>query len=126
MYILVWLCSLFVVYKMNPPHRDVSVLLSVLLVLGALTAIIVGFIMRKKFFKLSTETLARDPRKARRHWRAANGIGFSCAMSVSVYGAALRLLGSDWLVAGILYGVSLGFLLLWRPRQLQPSGAQPA
>jgi len=42
---------------MNPPHRNVSVLLSVLLVVAALAAIIVGFVMRKKFFKLSTEAL---------------------------------------------------------------------
>jgi len=47
-----------VVYKMNPPHRNVSVLLSVLLVVAALAAIIVGFVMRKKFFRLSTEALA--------------------------------------------------------------------
>ena len=58
MHIFAWLCCVFAVYRMNPPRRNVSVLLPVLLVVAALAAIIVSFVMRKKFFRLSTEALA--------------------------------------------------------------------
>ena len=51
----------------------------------------------------------------------------SCAMSIAIFGVALKFLGSSWLVPGIFFGLSLCFLLLWRPSQLAAvSGAQPA
>jgi hypothetical protein len=125
-FIASWFCFLFLVHEMNFPQHSVSVWIWVALTLAASSAIVVGFVIRKKFFKLSTEALLRDPNKARSHWRSANVIGFNCAMSVTVYGAVLKLLGSGWLVPGIFFSVSLGLLLLWRPRQLELSSVQPA
>jgi hypothetical protein len=69
-------------------------------------------------FAQSTQALPRNPRLALSLCRSANVIGFSCASSMTVYGVALKLLGSSWLVPGILFAVSLGFLVLWRPRPL--------
>ena len=117
-HILAWFCFLFLVHTLNPPHREFSTLVLIVLFVAALAAIVVGFVIRKKTFAQSTEAFPRDPRQSLRLCRAANLIGFSCALSVAVYGVALKRLGSSWLVSGTLFAVSLGFLLLWKPRPL--------
>jgi putative Mn2+ efflux pump MntP len=103
---------------MNPPHRSVSSLIPVAFALAAVYAVVVGFVMRKKFLGPSTEALPDNPRKALALWRAAQVISFSCAMSIAIFGVGLKFLGSTWLVPGIFFGLSLGFLLLWRPSPL--------
>ena len=117
-YIFSWSCLLFMVHKMNPPQRNVSTFVFVVIVLAAVSAIVVGFSMRKKFFKLAKEALRLDAHKATRFWRSANVCGFTCAMSPAAYGLLLKILGSSWLAPGVLFCLSLGFLLLWRPRQM--------
>ena len=114
------------VYKMNLPLRAVSARVFVALCILAASAIVLGFVMRRRFFKLTTEALAHDPCKASQFWRGANSISFCCAINPTIFGVVLKILGSGWLVPGILFGFSLGFLLLWRPRQLAVSGVQPA
>lgn len=125
-FILAWFCFLFVVHKMNLPLRDVSAWVFVVLCVLAASTIVVGFAMRRRFFKLATEALPHDPRKASQFWRSANFISFSCAINPTIYGVVLKILGSGWLVPEILFGLGLGFLLLWRPRQLAVSDVQPA
>jgi hypothetical protein len=125
-HIVAWLCFLFIVQTMNPPLRRVSSFVLVAFALAAFYAVVVGFVMRKKFFRQSTEALPGDLRKALALWSAAHVIGFSCAMSISIFGVALKFLGSSWFMPGIFFGLSLGFLLLWRPCQLAVSGAQRA
>jgi hypothetical protein len=126
-HIVAWFCFLFMVYTINPPHRSVSSLIPVAFALAATYAISVGFVMRKKFLRQSTEALPDNPPKALALWRAAHLISFSCAMSIAIFGFALRFLGSSQLVPGIFFGLSLCFLLLWRPSQLAvESGAHPA
>jgi hypothetical protein len=124
-YIVAWFCFLFLVQTTNPPHRNVSSSVLVAFVVAAVYAVVVGFVMRKRFFRQSTEAFAGNLRKALGLWRAAHIIGFTCAMNVCIFGFVLKFLGSSWLVPGIFFGLSLGFLLLWRPRQLAVSGAQP-
>jgi len=125
-FILAWFCFLFMVYKMNLPVHDVSARAFVALCVLAAAAIVLGFVMRRRFFKLATDTLPHDPLKASQLWRGANFISFCCAINSTIFGAVLKILGSGWLVSGILFGVSLGVLVLWRPRQLVVSGVQPA
>jgi hypothetical protein len=125
-FILAWFCFLFMVHKMNLPLRDVSARVFVVFCILAASAIVVGFVMRRRFFKLTTEALPHDPRKASQFWRSANFISFCCAINATIYGVVLKSLGSGWLVPGILFGLGLGFLLLWRPRQLAVSDVQPA
>jgi hypothetical protein len=125
-FILAWFCFLFMVYKMNLSLHDVSVWVFVALSVLAACAIVVGFVMRGKLFKLTSNALPNDPRKASQFWRSANFISFSCAMNPTIYGVVLKILGSGWLVPGILFGLGLGFLLLWRPRELAVSTVQPA
>ena len=111
---------------MNPAHRSLSSLVLVAFVFAAVYAVVVGFVMRKKLFRQSTEALPGDLRKALALWSAAHLIGFGCAMSIAIFGVVLKLLGCSWLVPGIFFGLSFGFLLLWKPSQLDVSRAQPA
>jgi hypothetical protein len=82
--------------------------------------------MRKKLFTQSTESLPGDLGKALRLWRGAHLVSFSNAMSIAILGVALKFLGTSWLVPGVFFGLSLGFLLLWRPRQMAADSVQPA
>lgn len=125
-FILAWFCFLFMVYKMNLPLRHVSARIFVALPILAAFAIFLGFAMRRRLFELTNEALPHDPSKASQFWRGANFISFCCAINPTIYGVVLKMLGSGWLVPGLLFGLSLGFLLLWRPRQLAVSGVQPA
>lgn len=125
-FILAWFCLLFMAHKMNPPHRNVSTWVLVVVSVASVYVVVAGFVMRKKFFKMSSEALPSDARKATKLWRSANSISFCCALNPPIYGLVLKILGSDWLVPGILFGLGLGFLLLWRPRQLAVSDVQPA
>jgi len=121
-YIVAWFCYLFMIHTMKPPQRTVSALVLVAFAVFAVYAIRVGFVMRKKFFAQSTEVFRGDPHKALNRWKTAHFIGFSCAMSVTIFGAALKLIGTGWLVPGIFFAVGLGLLVLWRPRSnLRPS-----
>ena len=102
---------------MNPPQRTVSALVLAAFAAAAGYAIVSGFLMRRKFLAPSTEALRDDTSKAVSRWKAAHFIGFSCAMSVTIFGVALRFLGTGWLVAGIFFAVGLGLLVLWRPQR---------
>jgi hypothetical protein len=114
-YIVSWFCFLFMIRTMNPPRRTVSPLVLAAFAGAAIYAIVSGFVMRKKFLVQSTEVVRSDPSKAASQWRMAHSIGFSCAMSVTILGVALKLLGTGWLLPGMFFAVSLGFLVLWRP-----------
>jgi hypothetical protein len=121
-----WFCLIFIMANMNLSHRGVSFWVLVASVFWAAYAIFTGFILRKKFFRRSTEVLSSDLSKALAFWRTAHFIGFCCAMNLTLPGVILKVLGSGWTVAWIFLGLSLIFLLLWRPRQLAVSAAQPA
>lgn len=121
-----WSCCLFMLHKMNRPRRDVSAGVLVAFVFAAVCVIASGFRVRKNLFAQSAESFPGDLGKALRLWKAAHSIGFTIAMSIAILGAALKFLGSGWNVAGIFFGLGLGFLLLWRPRQLAVSHVQAA
>ena len=108
------------------PHRNVSVWGFVVVCSFAVYSTVVGFVFRKQFFKRSTEAARHHPRMAHKHWRTANVLSFASAFNLSVCAAVLKFLGSDWIVPGIFFGLSLGFLLLWRPRELAVNGSPPA
>jgi hypothetical protein len=124
-FMMAWFCLLFTVHKMNPPQRNVSALILLVIAVVGVSVIVFGFVMRKKFFKMSSEAFSSDARKASELWKSANLISFCFALNPPIYGVVLKILGSGWLVPGILFGLGLGFLLLWRPRQLAVSDVQP-
>jgi hypothetical protein len=125
-YILAWFCFLFMAHEMSSPPRDVSQPVLVGFVFAAVCFLAAGFVMRKKLLAQSAETLPGDLVKSLSLWRGAHFIGFNNAISIAILGVALKFLGANWIVCGIFFGLSLGFLLLWRPRQLNATGAQPA
>jgi hypothetical protein len=125
-FMFAWFCLLFMVHKMNPPNRSVSSWILVAFILATVYAIIAGFTLRKRLFKQSAEALPSNARKAVGLWRGAHFIGFTFAMSIGIWGVVLKFLGSNWYQTGTFFGVSLGFLLLWGPRQLAATNAQPA
>jgi hypothetical protein len=96
----------------------VSALLFAAFAVAAVVAIAVGFVMRKKFLAQSREIFRGDPHEALSGWKLAHFIGFGCAMSVTIFGVALKFIGTGWLVPGVFFAVGLGFLLLWRPRPI--------
>jgi hypothetical protein len=102
-FIVAWFCFFFVIQMMNPVRRNVSSLVFVALAAAAVYAITVGFVMRKKLFALSAKTLPANPQKALGQWRAANIIGFSCAMNPAILGVVLKFLGASWSVPGIFF-----------------------
>ena len=121
-HIVAWFCFLLMIYMINPPQRTVSVLVLVAFAVAAVYPIATGFVMRKKFFAQSAEVFRADPHMALSRWKAAHFIGFSCAMSVTIFGVALKFIGTGWSVPGIFFAVGLGFLVLWRPgSHLRPS-----
>jgi hypothetical protein len=121
-----WFCFIFMIAKMNRPHRSISLWVLVACVFWTAYSIFGGFTMRRKFFRRSSESLSGEPRKALAFWKVAHFIGFCSAMSLTLLGVVLKFLGSGWIVAGIFLGLGLTFLLLWRPRQLAVSVGQPA
>jgi hypothetical protein len=125
-FLVAWSCLLFMVHKMNFPGHGASSWPLVAFVLATAFAIWAGFVMRKTLFKKSADAFAGSEGEALRHWRGAHFIGFTHAMSIAVFGAVLKFLGSTWYVAGLFFGLSLGLLLLWRPRHMAISDAQPA
>jgi hypothetical protein len=115
-FIAAWFCYFYMIQMMKPARRNVSSLVFVAFAGAAVYAITAGFVMRKKFFARSAEALSSDPGKAFNQWKAANFIGFTSAMNPTIFGVALKFIGASWLVPGILFAVSLGLLVLWRPR----------
>ena len=124
-FILSWCCLLFMVYKMNLPHRGVSPLVLPLFVLLAVCVVASGSRVRRQLFARSTQSLRDDAGKALGLWRGANVVGFTHAMSLSILGAVLKFLGTSWLVAGVFFSAGLGLLVLWRPHQMAESGTLP-
>jgi len=100
-FIVAWFCFFYMVQMMKPARRDVSLLVFVAFAAAAVYAVTVGFVMRKKLFAQSAKALPADPQKALGRWRAANIIGFSCAMNPTILGVVLKFLGASWSVPGI-------------------------
>src|SRR3974377_2369480 len=111
-----WFCCLFMIYKMNLPFREVSSAVFVGICLAAPSSIALGLAMRMRCRRRCTKD-SSDALKSAQSWRAANFVSFSCAILVAFCGVALRFLGSPWLTSGIFFGLSLFFILLWRPRE---------
>jgi len=117
-YLLAWLCVLFMLHKMNLRQRTVSSGLLVAFVFATAAAIWSGFVLRKILFKKSADALTNNVGEALNRWKGAHLIGFNNALSIAVFGAVLKFMGSSWYVAGIFFGLRLVFLLLWGPRQM--------
>ncbi|HUN62660.1 MAG TPA: hypothetical protein VMU53_11755 [Candidatus Sulfotelmatobacter sp.] len=117
-FLFAWFCFIFLLHQMSPAPRGVSSSVLAAFVFVAAWGVASGIQIRKKLFRQSTESLPIDLSKALKLWKGAHFISFSIAMSIAGFGVALKFLGANWLVPTIFCGASLGFLLLWRPRQM--------
>lgn len=111
---------------MNLPHRSVSLWVLVAFVLATVYAITTGYLLRKRLFKQSVEALPSNVRKAVGLWRGAHFIGFSCAMSIAIFGVRVEVPQQSLVCSRDFLLPELGLSLLWRPRQLAVSDVQPA
>lgn len=84
----------------------------------SLIDVAIAFVFRRKLLPPAIDKLRRDPSDASAlgRWRAANMLSLVLAMSVALYGFALRFLGGSRLVAWPFFVASLALMLLWRPR----------
>jgi len=98
---------------MKPARRNVSSLVFVAFAAAAVCAFTVGFVMRKKLFAQSAKALPANPQRALGQWRAANLVGFSCAMNPTILGVALK---RELVGARDFFSRKLSLLMLWRPR----------
>ena len=121
-----WFCSIFMVHEMNLPNRSVSSRTLVAFALATAITIWAGFVVRRRLFKRSADALAVNVGEALTHWKGAHFVGFTNAMSVAILGAILKFIGSNWYVAGVFFGLSLGLLFLWGPRHMAANSAEPA
>jgi hypothetical protein len=96
-------------HTMNRPLRAVSSWVLGGLVFAAVYMVIMGFIIRKKFFRQSVEAFSVDLPKALKLWKVAHIIGFCFAKDLAFFGSVLKLLGSTWLMPGIFFGLSWAF-----------------
>jgi len=98
-FIVAWFWFFLVIEMMKPARRNVSSLVFVAFAVAAVYAITAGFVMRKKLFAQSAKALPA----ALGRWRAANIIGFSCAINPTILGVVLKFLGASWSVPGIFF-----------------------
>lgn len=117
-HVVAWFCFGFILRSLNIPTRHVSAWVPLGLAAGAVYSVVVGFVMRRKFFVVPAEGVAVDSSRVLNRWRMGNFTGFAGATTITFLGFVLKILGSTWLLPGIFFGVGLGFLLLWRPRPL--------
>jgi F0F1-type ATP synthase membrane subunit c/vacuolar-type H+-ATPase subunit K len=101
----------------NPTTELKPVLLKAFLVL-ALADIAIAFFVRRRILRKATEGLRRnssDP-SALAEWRKGNVLGMVMAVSVGLYGLALRFMGASRPVSVPFYVAAVILMILWRPR----------
>jgi hypothetical protein len=123
-YLFSWFEIIYMIHIMNRPQRNVSAWIPTAFVLSSVYVIILGFKLRKRLFKKSAEKFPSDAPKALALWKGAQYIGFTYASCISLFGAVLKFLGSNWYLPGIFFGLSLSLLLFWAPRQRDVGSAQ--
>jgi len=90
--------------------------------------VVIAFGFRRKLLPSATKTLQGDSSDitALGRWRIANLLSMILAVTVSLFGIVLRVMGGSRLVVWPLFIVSVLLMLLWRPRLDDgSSGATP-
>lgn len=91
-------------------------------VIGAvvISEIGVALFLRARLIGSSEAVLRTQPedQAALAKWRTGNLLSFCFAETITLFGLVLRVLGFEWRVAGIFFGVGLLVLLWWMPRKI--------
>jgi hypothetical protein len=108
----------YVAEMMLNPTTVVSLLIVKSFSILAIVDGIIAFVIRRRLLRKAMDGLQRDPGDAAAlaQWRKANVFAMVMAVSVSLYGFALRFMGVSRLVAAPLFVGAIILMWLWRPR----------
>src|SRR5215470_3176790 len=120
-FVAAWFCLLFLFKFISPMNNSLPTYFPALLGLVSITDIAIGSIRRARYLSDAADILHTEPenRTGLAKWRIANILSFAFAQTVSLFGFLLKLLGWNWNIAGIFFGVGLALLLWWTPRRIQ-------
>ncbi|MGH9705022.1 MAG: hypothetical protein ACRD4K_16730 [Candidatus Acidiferrales bacterium] len=101
----------------TPTMESKPIMVKAFLVL-AFADIAIAFIVRGRILLKAIEGLRRNPNdpNALAEWRKGNVFGMVMAVSVGLYGFALRFMGSNRAVPVPFYVAAVMLMILWRPR----------
>jgi len=100
------------------PTTELSPVMLKAFLLLALADIAIAFVVRKRTLRKAMEGSQRnasDP-TALAEWRKANVFGMVMAVSVGLYGFALRFMGASRAVSVPFYVAAVILMILWWPR----------
>jgi hypothetical protein len=101
----------------RPPNGASLVFMKGFAVL-AIVEIVLALVIRKKMLPKTIEVLRHNPgdRAAIGRWQTANIYSFVIAVSVGLYGYALRFTGGSREMAAPFFVAGVILMILWRPR----------
>ena len=123
-FVATWFMFLYVANFVLPPSSLAATLPSffpLVVAVVVISEIGMALFLRARFIG-SAEMMLRvnsEDRAAIAKWRTGNLFSFCIAETVTLFGLIQKVLGFDWKVAGIFFGVGLLLLILWTPRKLQ-------
>jgi hypothetical protein len=109
---------LYVAERFLQSTKDVPISLVESLAIVAVIMVVIAFIFRRTLLASAIKGLQRNASDATAlgRWRTANILSMVLAVSVSMYGFALRVTGSSRRVSWPFFIVSIVLMLLWTPR----------
>jgi uncharacterized membrane protein len=112
---------------LQPASQVTTQFVEILWFMAALM-VVIAFGFRRKLLPSATKALQGDSSDitALGRWRMANLLSMIFAVTISLFGIVLRVMGGSRLVVWPLFVVSVLLMLLWRPRLEEgTSGASP-
>jgi hypothetical protein len=121
-----------VIETAKPAEKLISPMIIGAFALAAISYVLVGATLRRKFLNAAEERLRQEPHDAKglQLWRTGNLLSFAIAESVMLLGVAQKFLGARWTISGIFFALGLLLMILWMPRldlypATNPSAAPP-
>ena len=78
--------------------------------------VVIGLVVRRRLLPRANEAMRPDDAKALARWRQANILGMVLAVSVSLYGFALRAIGGSPQVTRLFFIGAAIQMWVWRPQ----------
>jgi hypothetical protein len=109
---------ILVAERLPRPTSDAPAVIIESFLILAILDVVIAFGFRRKLLPSAIEKLQRDAGDATAlgRWRMANILSMVLAMSVALYGFALRTMGGNRRVVWPFFIASVTLMLLWRPR----------
>jgi magnesium-transporting ATPase (P-type) len=78
--------------------------------------VVIGLVFRRRLLPSASEGIQRGDAKALARWRQATVLSMVLALSVSLYGFALRAIGGSQQVVGAFFIAAAILMWVWRPQ----------